>query len=196
MSRAFTPEEQAYLASLSAVQSVSESTITYAPEFRATCMDRYYAGESPTEIFRSEGLDPALIGGKRIERCVSRWRHSIPPRDTPTPPAKRDLLVENRMLRSQVAALEGLVELAHARENRAVSKARRFELIEELRERVDDFLLAAACSVLGVSEGGYYHWRVQRAAWADAARQDGPGGAHGDPDAGPDGAPDASDPRK
>lgn len=60
----------------------------------------------------------------------------------------------------------------------------------------NQFSLAAACSVLGVSEGGYYHWRAQRAAWADAARQDGPGGAHGDPDAGPDGAPDASDPRK
>ena len=56
----------------------------------------------------------------------------------------------------------------------------------------NQFSLAAACGVLGVSEGGYYHWRAQRAAWANAARQDGPGGAHGDPD----GAPDASAPRK
>ena len=76
MSRAFTPQEQAYLASLPAVSSVSENTITYAPQFRASCMDRYYAGESPMEIFRSEGLDPALIGAKRIERCVARDAHA------------------------------------------------------------------------------------------------------------------------
>ena len=164
MSRAFTPEEQAYLASLPAVLSVSRNTITYAPKFRASCMDRYYAGESPTEIFRSEGLDPALIGSKRIERCVARWRQSMPPRETPTPPVRHNLAAENRTLRSQVAALEGLVELAHARENRVVRKTRRFELIEELRKRIDDFSPAAACKALGVSEGGYYHWRAQQAA--------------------------------
>ncbi|OUN89706.1 HTH domain-containing protein [[Collinsella] massiliensis] len=164
VSRAFTPQEQAYLASLPAVSSVSENTITYAPQFRASCMDRYYAGESPAEIFRSEGLDPALIGAKRIERCVARWRHSVPQRETPTPPAKRDLAVENRILRSRAAALEGLVELARAREGRVVPKARRFELIEELRGRMDDLSLTAACEALGVSEGGYYHWRARRDA--------------------------------
>ena len=35
---------------------------------------RYHAGESPVELFREAGLDPSLIGYKRIERCFARWR--------------------------------------------------------------------------------------------------------------------------
>ena len=37
-------------------------------------MCRYNAGESPAAIFREAGLDPKLIGYKRIERCIARWK--------------------------------------------------------------------------------------------------------------------------
>lgn len=31
-------------------------------------------GESPTRMFRTAGLDPGLIGRKRIGRAYARWR--------------------------------------------------------------------------------------------------------------------------
>ena len=37
-------------------------------------MCRYNAGESPSAIFREAGLDPKLIGYKRVERCIARWK--------------------------------------------------------------------------------------------------------------------------
>ncbi len=127
-------------------------------------MERYYAGESPAAIFREAGLDPSLIGYKRIERSIARWRHpgnSAPAgvESSHVAADHRAVRQENRVLRSKVAALEGLVELANARSNAVVRKGRRFELIECLRESVPDFSVSVACKTLGVSEGGYYRWR-------------------------------------
>ncbi|WP_346680962.1 hypothetical protein [Enorma massiliensis] len=127
-------------------------------------MERYYAGESPAAIFRETGLDPSLIGYKRIERSIARWRHpgnSAPAgvESSHVAADHRAVRQENRVLRSKVAALEGLVKLANARSNAVVRKGRRFELIERVRESVPDFSVSVACKTLGVSEGGYYRWR-------------------------------------
>ncbi|NMM94187.1 hypothetical protein [Bifidobacterium oedipodis] len=65
----------AYLASLPVVASVSRERIVYADGFKVECMRRYCAGERASAIFRSVGLDPKLVGAKRVERCVNRWRH-------------------------------------------------------------------------------------------------------------------------
>lgn len=70
----FTAKERAYLASLPAVKSVSASHIRYSDRFRVEVMCRYNAGESPSAIFREAGLDPKLIGYKRVERCIARWK--------------------------------------------------------------------------------------------------------------------------
>lgn len=73
----FTIKERAYLVSLPAVKSVSASCIRYSDQFRVEVMRRYRAGESPSDIFREAGLDPKLIGYKRIERCIARWRKQL-----------------------------------------------------------------------------------------------------------------------
>jgi len=70
----FTAKERAYLASLPAVKSVSASHIHYTDQFRLEVMCRYSMGESPSAIFREAGLDPKLIGYKRVERCIARWK--------------------------------------------------------------------------------------------------------------------------
>lgn len=70
----FTAKERAYLSSLPAVKSVSASHIRYSDCFRVEVMCRYNAGESPSAIFREAGLDPKLIGYKRVERCIARWK--------------------------------------------------------------------------------------------------------------------------
>ena len=70
----FTAKERAYLMSLPAVESVTSERIFYAERFKTECMRRYHEGESPTKIFNDAGLYSSLIGYKRIERCIARWR--------------------------------------------------------------------------------------------------------------------------
>lgn len=70
----FTQEQIAYLESLPAVEHASATRITYAEDFRRICLERYRHGASPTAMFREAGLDPKLVGYKRIERCFARWK--------------------------------------------------------------------------------------------------------------------------
>ncbi|OXM99945.1 hypothetical protein [Bifidobacterium vansinderenii] len=72
----FTAEERQYLSSLPAVYHVGTERILYTDEFKYACIARYMDGESPVSIFRDAGLDPELVGRKRIERCFARWRDS------------------------------------------------------------------------------------------------------------------------
>ena len=69
----FSREERAYLLTLPAVMDVSEYRIRYATWFRNSFVRRYRQGESPVSLFREAGLDPKIVGYKRIERCVARW---------------------------------------------------------------------------------------------------------------------------
>ena len=59
---------------LPAVANVTRSRITYAEAFRRSCLRRYINGESPVKLFREAGLDPSLVGYKRIARCFARWK--------------------------------------------------------------------------------------------------------------------------
>ena len=70
----FTLNEAAYLQSLPAVKHVTATRITYEDSFKIECVRRYLQGESARKIFREAGLMPSLIGDKRIERCVARWK--------------------------------------------------------------------------------------------------------------------------
>lgn len=70
-------EELQMLRDLPAVANVSKDRITYSNAFRQVCVIRYLAGESPTKIFREAGLPPELIGYKRIERSVARWKAAV-----------------------------------------------------------------------------------------------------------------------
>lgn len=72
----FSPEEIKYLKSLPAVAEVTEKRITYTDDFKRYCVSHYNEGASPVRMFREAGLDPALIGYKRIERCIARWREA------------------------------------------------------------------------------------------------------------------------
>ena len=73
----FSAREVAYLQSLPAVERVTNKRIEYTEQFKHYVMQRYAAGDSPVAIFRSAGLDSALIGYKRIERCIARWKETV-----------------------------------------------------------------------------------------------------------------------
>ncbi|OZG62497.1 MULTISPECIES: hypothetical protein [Bifidobacterium] len=70
----FDARQLRYLRRLSAVESVTATKIRYSRAFQLDCMRRYILGDHPTAIFRDAGLDPSIIGYKRIERCIARWR--------------------------------------------------------------------------------------------------------------------------
>lgn len=70
-------EELQMLRDLPAVANVSKDRITYSNAFKQVCVIRYLAGESPNKIFREAGLPPELIGYKRIERSVARWKAAV-----------------------------------------------------------------------------------------------------------------------
>ena len=64
-----------YLRTLPAVESVTENRITYARAFQIDCMRRYLRGERPSSIFIAAGLSPSVVGHKRVERNIARWKH-------------------------------------------------------------------------------------------------------------------------
>lgn len=72
----FTVDQMERIASLPAVEHVSPTRIYYTLGFRNECMRRYLSGDRPVDIFRDAGLDPRMIGYKRIERCIDRWCRS------------------------------------------------------------------------------------------------------------------------
>lgn len=112
--RGFTPEQTAYLNALPAVATCDGRRIVYTDGFRERCMKRYAAGELPTDLFREAGLDPELIGAKRIGRAFARWRRAA---GVPALPA-------GRPSRAQSDSTHGeRVHGEHARESSPVADA-------------------------------------------------------------------------
>ena len=72
--KTFTSEETAILRTSPAVIGTTSRRITYASWFRRYAVIMSRRGERPADIFRGVGLDPGILGTKRIERCMNRWR--------------------------------------------------------------------------------------------------------------------------
>ena len=83
----FSDAEMALLSGLDAVAWVTRTRITYKDSFKRDAVTRYRQGESPVRIFREAGLDPRIIGNKRIERCIARWKREPPDAGTTRPHA-------------------------------------------------------------------------------------------------------------
>ena len=58
------------------VRRVQGGRIYYTNSFRTQATARYAMGDRPVDIFRDNGKGPEVIGYKRIERCLARWRES------------------------------------------------------------------------------------------------------------------------
>ena len=98
----FSVREVEYLESLPAVDRVRSGRIVYNDAFKRDCIRRYRNGESPAEIFRSAGLDSALIGYKRIERSIARWKAALgDDGDPPTVPSPFIVATDSRWNPSQ-----------------------------------------------------------------------------------------------
>lgn len=107
----FSPEEIKYLKSLSAVAEATAKRITYTDDFKRYCVVHYNEGASPVRMFREAGLDPALIGYKRIERCLARWRES---QDEILNSGNAKAGADSELFRSGVAGAPNIPESARA----------------------------------------------------------------------------------
>lgn len=109
MGKQLTEADVKRLLRLDAVDSVINGRIAYSPEFKDEAIRRYLDGETPNEIFRSFGLDPELIGRKRIERCMSRWTEGMPRRSIRTPTGKERLTYKELKRQLEKAKLENIM---------------------------------------------------------------------------------------
>lgn len=134
----FTEEERRRLQTLPAVARVTETRITYTKAFREECMARYWRGESGTQIFREAGLGPEVIGHKRIERCLARWRDGDAA-FAGSPAMRRQSTAHAKGTRGEMANLQ---ERITSDERIIVLQSRRIQeledLVEQLRSRVHD----------------------------------------------------------
>ena len=76
-----TPLQRRAIVRSPAVEKVTDRRIFLCMPFRAHLLACVSRGESPTAVFRAAGLDPKLIGDKRIERVTAHVRGSKPVRD-------------------------------------------------------------------------------------------------------------------
>ena len=70
----FTDEQMRLLKGNDAISEVSRTRIYYREWFQLQTIMKNRLGMGPTRIFTEAGLPPSLVGYKRIERCMSRWR--------------------------------------------------------------------------------------------------------------------------
>ncbi len=70
----FTDEQMRLLKGNDAISEVSRTRIYYREWFQMQTIMKNRLGMGPTRIFTEAGLPPSLVGYKRIERCMSRWR--------------------------------------------------------------------------------------------------------------------------
>ena len=123
----FTDAEMALLSGLDAVAWVTRTRITYTDSFKREAVTRYRQGESPVGIFREAGLDPRLIGNKRIERCIARWKREPPAARTTSThapagdagregrPAPMSVVLAQTMRRLELGLADGTARCARAR---------------------------------------------------------------------------------
>lgn len=81
MTGRLTPLQRRAIGRSPAVTQVTDKRISLRLPFRAHLLACVSRGESPTAVFRAAGLDPKLIGGKRIARVTAHVRESKTVRD-------------------------------------------------------------------------------------------------------------------
>lgn len=190
--RFFDAEARAKILANKNVLRVSETVITYAPEFkveavRANLMEQ----KAPQLIFIQAGFDLDLIGREKPKKCLKRWRAIFTQRGedglkndhrgrTSTGrPIERELTTEDKLRRAEarIRYLEkenDLLKKFDAIERSVVNRpSEKYALIQDLFDAADDeFSVSYLCEVAGVSRSGYYRWVSCASARQDREKAD------------------------
>jgi len=59
------------------VNSVSDRSIQYKPEFKVIAVKENRNGKGPSQIFTEHGFDLEMIGTKKAKNSLNRWRKSF-----------------------------------------------------------------------------------------------------------------------
>ena len=74
MKRRFTQAEVYYLNPQPAGERAARDPLPKARQGHVRGRGQYLRGNGPTSIFASAGLNPKIVGSKRIERAIARWK--------------------------------------------------------------------------------------------------------------------------
>lgn len=100
--------DRAHLTGLKAVDRCGETRIRRNHDFAEETIRRVRAGGSPTRPFERAGRGPKIIGRKRIERCIARWKAARPEETTSTKPRKK----KREGMRNDDPAMKAIILLA------------------------------------------------------------------------------------
>ncbi|SDO12558.1 hypothetical protein SAMN05421677_14021 [Halobacillus aidingensis] len=73
----FTESQRRELESNPNVIKVSDRSITYSPDFKVTAVKENIEGKGPYQIFLEYGFDMSIIGSKKPNQCIKRWRETF-----------------------------------------------------------------------------------------------------------------------
>lgn len=174
----FDAEAQARISKNENVLRVSETTVTYSPDFKVRAVRASIEqGKLPQLIFLEAGFDVDLIGREIPSRCLRRWRAVFAERgeeglrndqrgrQAAGRPVQRELTVEDQLRRAaaRIRYLEKeneLLKKLDAIERGVVNQpSEKFRLIHDLATAAEaEFSVSYLCEIAGVSRSGYYRW--------------------------------------
>ena len=70
----FNEHQQRVLEANPNVASVSDRAVQYTPEFKIHAVKESLAGKGPAQIFSESGFDLTVIGSKKANSSLNRWR--------------------------------------------------------------------------------------------------------------------------
>lgn len=70
----FNEHQHRQIEAIPHVISVSDCSIQYTPEFKIHAVQENIAGKGPTHIFKEAGFDLEIIGLKKVQSAVHRWK--------------------------------------------------------------------------------------------------------------------------
>lgn len=106
--RRFAPEERLALLVNPNVEKVSDKMVFFTSEFKMEFIRRHADGELPYDILVSAGIDPDVLGSKRISGMGSNFRKQAPCDDLP--PAARPQAAPKCVVTSEVGRLRNEVQ--------------------------------------------------------------------------------------
>lgn len=176
----FTESQRRKLESNPNVIKVSDRSITYSPEFKVNALKENAERKGPYQIFVEHGFDISIIGAKKPNQCIKRWRETFHKygeegfyterggKGATGRPSSKELSTEDKVKKAEarIAYLEAEVVFVKkarrtrkAGEEEKVTTSEKFQLIEQVvRESGYPPLIRYFCEVAGVSRSGYYNW--------------------------------------
>ena len=107
MKKPLTSEEIVELSNSPYVSQIVYDRISFTPEFKKIIYDGMTSGKTVRMVLKEYGIDPKILGAKRLESLASRLRRKPTFVDFP----KKSLMTRVKELESAVASLQQEIEI-------------------------------------------------------------------------------------